>query len=292
MSFPLALALVLAVAIPLQLVRARRLSPQFIERWAREHGLTLTPENRPMVTLYLRKARLLRTWGGIAGAVLPSLVEYAVSGRVQVLGFGTDGNSAPLGFGTIFVGYLVGVLYAEISLARPVDGARRSASLQRRELAAYLPRRIVASQRIAAVAGALGTLAIAVVPFADGMSNPGAASLVLAAAGVLASGAGLEAIERWLVRRPQPFTSASLLAADDAIRAQSIHAAAGAGLALLLLYCCGIALGLAGSEVTALHTVMGVAAAVLLVLSVLACPGIGESSWHVRRARAAGTASA
>jgi hypothetical protein len=245
-----------------------------------------------MVTLYLRKARLLRTWGGIAGAVLPSLVEYAVSGRVQVLGFGTDGNSAPLGFGTIFVGYLVGVLYAEISLARPVDGARRSASLQRRELAAYLPRRIVASQRIAAVAGALGTLAIAVVPFADGMSNPGAASLVLAAAGVLASGAGLEAIERWLVRRPQPFTSASLLAADDAIRAQSIHAAAGAGLALLLLYCCGIALGLAGSEVTALHTVMGAAAAVLLVLSVLACPGIGESSWHVRRARAAGTASA
>src|SRR3954452_6381807 len=109
MSAALVLAIVLAVAIPVQLWRARRLDPAFVARWAAGRGLTLTPENRPAVTRYLRRVRALRTWGGVAGAVLPSIVEYAVTGRVQILGFGTDGDSAPLGFGSIFIGYLVGV---------------------------------------------------------------------------------------------------------------------------------------------------------------------------------------
>jgi hypothetical protein len=209
-----------------------------------------------------------------------------------VLGFGTDGTSAPLGFGTIFVGYLLGVLIAEVSLVRPADGPRRTAGLQRRELAAYLPRRIVLAQRAAAGAGAVGTVGIGLVPYAAAVHNPRLASLALAALAVLAFGAGLEAIERWLVRRPQPFTSPPLVAADDAIRAQSIHAVAGAGLALALLYCCGIALALQGSEVAALRTAMVVPAAACLVLSCLACRGIGESTWRVRRARPAGTASA
>ena len=43
-----------------------------------------------------------------------------------------------------------------------------------------------------------------------------------------------------MVRRPQPFTSPSLVAADDAIRAQSVHAIAGAGLALLLVALSGV----------------------------------------------------
>ena len=138
MSAPLLLAIVLAVAIPVQLLRAYRSDGSLVERWADEHGLALTPENRPLVARYLRNARVLRTWGGIAGALLPSLIEFAWSGRVQVLGFGTDGENAPLGFGTIFLGYLVGALCAELSLARPAAGARRSASLVRRELGHYL----------------------------------------------------------------------------------------------------------------------------------------------------------
>ena len=131
MSAPLTLAVILAVAIPWQLFRAYRFDEGIVERWARDHGLELTPESRPTVTHYLRRERLLRTWGGVAGATLPTLIDYALTGRVQVLGFGTDGESAPLGFGTIFVGYLLGALYAEISLVRPVAGARRTASLSR-----------------------------------------------------------------------------------------------------------------------------------------------------------------
>ena len=172
----------------------------------RSHALELTPENRGMVARYLHSTRVLRTWGGVAGALLPSLLEFARTGRVQVLGFGTDGDSAPLGFGTIFVGYLVGALYAEVSLARPPAGARRAASLARRELEDYLPRRVLVAQRALAGAGALGVLAIGLVPYAAAVSNPGLPTLAIVALGVLASGAGLEALERWLVRRPQPFT--------------------------------------------------------------------------------------
>jgi hypothetical protein len=293
MSAPLTLALILALAIPVQMFLAYRRNPDLAERWAAAHGLALTPENRPMVARYLRNARVMRTWGGIAGAILPSLIEFAVNGRVVVLGFGTDGETAPLGFGTIFIGYLVGALCAEISHARPMSGARRTASLARRELEDYLPRRVVVAQRVLAVAGALGTLAIAVVPYDDSISNPGPLSLALGAAVVLALGAGLEGIERWLVRRPQPFTGPALVEADDAIRAQSIHAVAGAGLALLLLFCCGISLALAASDVAVLKWAMVVPAAVFLLASLFAFREIGEGSWRVRRrVGASGAASA
>ncbi len=276
MSTPGALALVLAVAIPVVLYRAYRPAQGYVEQWAADHALELTPENRGMVARYLRSTRVLRTWGGVAGALLPSLLEFALTGRVQVLGFGTDGDSAPLGFGTIFVGYLVGALYAEVSLARPPAGARRAASLARRELEDYLPRRVLVAQRALAGAGALGVLAIGLVPYAAAVSNPGLPTLAIVALGVLASGAGLEALERWLVRRPQPFTSPAVVAADNAIRAQSLHALAGAGLALLLLFCCGVSLGLQGSEVALLRSVMVVPAVACLVLSLVVFRDAGE----------------
>jgi hypothetical protein len=293
MSAPLALALIVAVAIPVQLLRAYRRDDASVARWSGDHGLQLTPESRALVARHLRSARVWRTWGGVAGALLPSLVEFAWSGRVQVLGFGTDDNSAPLAFGTIFVGYLLGALCAEVSLSRPVDGARRAAILARRELDDYLPRRIVLAQRVLAVACALGVLVIGLVPYPQAVSNPGPLGLALAAAAVLAFGAGLEAIERWLVRRPQPFTSRPLVAADDAIRSHSIHALAGAGIALLLLLCSGVSIGLQASDVAVLHVAMVFPAAVFLVLSLVACGDIGERSWRVRRVTdGAGAASA
>ena len=115
-----------------------------------------------MVRRYLRRAGLCRTWGGVLGRCsLPTLVDYVVNGRVQVLGFGTDGTSAPLGFGSIFAGYLLGALVAEVATVRPIAGERRTASLARRELADYLPRRQIAAQRALTVAAALGIVATA-----------------------------------------------------------------------------------------------------------------------------------
>jgi hypothetical protein len=110
---------------------------------------------------------------------------------------------------------------------------------------------------------------------------------------VLGFGAGLEACERWLVRRPQPFTRPALVAADDALRAQSIRSVTGGGLALLLLLCSGVSLGLQAADVHVLRTAMVVPAAICLVLSIVACRSMGEGAWRVRRlGRSTGAASA
>src|SRR4051794_16060417 len=220
MSAPLVLALMLAVALPLQLVRAYRPDAAFTGRWMRERGLDPAGESRATVARYLREVRVLRTWGGVAGALVPTVVELAWHGRLTVLGFGTDGDNAPLAFGAIFAGYLAGVLCAELAFRRPAPGR---ASLTPRELAQYLPRRTLLAQRAVTAAAALGALA-----------TDGEAPVAFAVA-VVALGAGLEAVERWLVRRPQPFTDPELIAADDAIRAQSLPAVAGARPGVLLL---------------------------------------------------------
>ena len=215
MSATLTLAVVLAVAVPLALWRAYRRDEGSAEQWARERELALTEENRPLVVRHVRTARIFRAWGGVAGALLPSLAEFAWNGRVQVLGFGTDGDSAPLAFGWIFVGYLVAAICAEVALARPARTARRTASLALRELQDYLPRWAVAAQRVLSVAAALGVLAIGLLPYDPGFSTPALPALLLGAAAVLGFGAGLEAVERWLVRRPQPFTSTPVVDADE-----------------------------------------------------------------------------
>jgi hypothetical protein len=105
---------------------------------------------------------------------------------------------------------------------------------------------------------------------------------------------GLEALERWLVRRPQPFTSPALVAADDAIRAQSLHALAGSGVALLLLGCSGVFAVLAGSDIALLRATMWLPALVAFVLSISACLDISHQPWRVRRRvdRPAGAAPA
>jgi hypothetical protein len=277
------LAVIVALAIAAQLAAVYRHDDKAVDRWARERALELTEANRPPVARYLRRARLFRAWGAIGGALAPTIVDLVVNGRVQVLGFGTDGNSAPLAFGSIFVGYLVGAVVCEATLVRRPQGPRRVAALYRRELPAYLPRWVIGAQRLAAVGAAAGSIAIAAVPFPDGTSEPSGLSLAVSALLVLAFGAGLETVERWLVRRPQPFAALDLVAADDALRAQSIRAVAGAGLALLLLLCCGVSLALQASDVDALQDAMVVPGVVCLVLSLLAYAGISGGTRSVRK---------
>jgi hypothetical protein len=295
-DFPLILAVLLALVVPVVLVRAHAaIDERLLSEWARTHGVDLTPENRPVVARHLRRSRVFRTWGTVAGLLLPSLVELALTGRVQVVGFGTDGTAAPFA-GPIgaFVGYLVGALCAEASLARRVHPARRSASLVPRELADYLPRRLLRAQRALGAAAAPGILLLGLVPYGRPAEEPGWLALCTGAALVAAFTVGLEALERWVVRRPQPFTSPSLVAADDAIRAQSVHALAGSGLALLLIACSGVFVGLAASEVAVLRSTMWLPAVVTLLLSIRACLDIGQRAWRVRRpiAGPAGPASA
>ena len=293
-GLPLTMALLLVVIIPVALIRAyAKVTDGHLADWARAHGVELTQDSRPLVVRYLRKARVLRTWGALAGVVLPSLVELAVNGRVQVLGFGTDGTSAPFA-GPIgaYIGYLIGALCAEVSLARPFDPVRRAASLVPRELSDYLPRHLLHVQRALTVAAALLVLSLGLVPYDPGEARaPDWLGLLIGAVAFAAFGAALEALERWLVRRPQPYTSPPLVAADDA-SAQSVHSLAGSGLALLLVVCSGICAGLAASDVAVLRWTMWLPAVVALFLSIRACLEIGQRAWRVRRPLAGPTGTA
>jgi hypothetical protein len=258
------------------------LRPAFVREWAEAHALALTLENEPLVSWYLRTARRLRTWGAVAGLVLPPLIELAWSGRGRVLGFGTDG-AAPGEYFFILVGYLVGALYAEISLVRPVGRVRAAASLIPRELADYLPRRVLLAQRGLAAGAAAGALVAIVLPYDDKLHTPSALALAVTAAVCVLFAAVLEAGERWLVRRPQPFSSPSLVAADDAIRSQSVHAVAGSGLALLLWACSGVSLGLMLADVAALRWTMWLPATAAFLASLVVCQHWSHRPWRVRR---------
>jgi hypothetical protein len=295
-DFPLTLAIGLAVVVPLVLARAyARIADDVVDEWAQARGLALAPEHRPVVASYLRGARIRRTWGVVAGLLLPSVVELAFTGRLQVLGFGTDGESAPYA-GPIwaFLGYLLGAVYAEVSLARPLDPVRRSASLVPRRLEDYLPPRLLRAQRALGVAVVLGIVAAGLVPYPSSFATPDWFGLAGGGAFFAAFAVGLEALERWLVRRRQPFTSPSLVAIDDAIRAQAVHALAGSGLALLLVACSGVCAVLAASDVALLRWTMWLPALVLLLLALRACLEIGQQAWPVRRRvdRRAGAAPA
>jgi hypothetical protein len=264
-------------------------------RWAHERGLELTPDNRPVVARYLRRARWLPVLGALLAVVLPTVVELVRTGELVILGFHTDGSGAPYA-GPIeaYVGYLLGALCAELSLARPRDATRRTASLAPRELAGYLPRRLLLAQRSLGVAVVVGVLVTGLVPYPPAAADT---DWVVLASGAVVFGAfavALEAVERWIVRRPQPFTSPSLVAADDAIRAQSVHALAGAGLALLLVALSAVFAVLTASDVGLLTATMWLPALVTFVLSVRACRDIGHQPWRVRRRldRRAGAAPA
>ena len=278
-------AAVLAVMVAVLARAYAPLTDGAVREWAGAHGLRLTVENRDLVHRHLRSARILRTWGGLAGVVVPSIVELAWHGRLTLLGFGADGEHNPGGIGWVFAGYLAGALLAELRLARPSGGDRRAAALVPRELPDYLPRGVVWAQRGLAAVAALGLVAVALVPYGERAAPPDHAALLTGAGVVVLLTIALEVLERRLVRRPQPFTSASLLAADDAIRAQAVHSVAGAGLALLLLLTSGIALGLTQSDVDALRLTMWFPAALAFGLALRACGDVGHRAWRVRRGR-------
>lgn len=259
---------VMAIAV----ARAAVFGPREVDGWAASRRLALDAENRSLVWWYLRTARTLRTLGVLAGLVLPWLASQAFG-----IDLGTFG-----GWAYAFLGYLLGAVYAEVALVRAPRGR---ASLQPRRLPDYLPRHILVLQRaFAAVVVAVGVLGWLVLR----RSDPVHASRWLLAAAVagVALPVILEAIQRWLVTRPQPLTSPSLLAADDAIRSQSVHSVAGAGMALETTVLAGAAYALAASDVQWLRWASTIPSMLLPLVGLLLCLHYGHRAWGVRRAQA------
>ena len=268
--------LIPVVVVAVVLARAYgEVDDEFLAEWSAAHGLTLTPRNRPMVRWYLRNARVLRTWGALAGIFVPPLVVFTFGLRARV----------PQDWTWVFVGYLVGALYAELSLVRPVDPARRSASLVPRELESYLPRKLLRAQRALGVSAVVGAFLVAFLPydFNDTGGWPNRTFVLVIGVATAAFAVALERLQRWLVRRPQPFSDPELLVADDAIRAQSAHSLAGSGLAVLLLLNGGICWALAVSDVQILRWTMWIPGVFSFFAALYACLYYGHRAWRVRR---------
>lgn len=229
--------LLLAISLGLVVWAAQRPNEEAVRRWADAREVPLTDQNAGLVFDYLRRTRLLRTIGGVAGLFLsqtPALLSdawpnSAYSHTFQSLSRGPLGNGA-----LIVVGYLVGALVAEYTRPRGMEGPGQRAALVPRELDDYadlLSRGILWGSVAASVAL---VPAAAVVPVSPGRTPPSASGFALQALTILGIVVVVGWLERLIVRRPQPFVAPDLVSADDAARASSIHAVAGVGLVLVL----------------------------------------------------------
>lgn len=250
-------------------IRAYRFSGNLVEPWARERDLEINSTNRAMVAWYLRTSRTLRLLGVVAGFVLAPLLTLA---------FGDES----LGIGYVWLaavaGYLVGVAYAEVALRRP---SGTQASVRRRVLSDYLsPWAKRGQRRTAGFAVVFAALAVAVPMRESQPASMQARVAVLVAVPVVL--VGVEALQRWLVQRPQPVVSTSLLLADDAIRRQSVHSVSGAGMGLLWLLA-GVAMWtLAGSDVQVFRWTMWIAGLLAWGIALGACTRYDNGVWQRR----------
>lgn len=197
------------------------------DAWARDMGLALTPRNEALVRSYLTRTRTFRAVGALVPLVAPSIYS-AVAGEPP---------PEPFDFGLFnaLIGYLLGAVLAEIMVRRPRADVP-TASLVPRRVADYLPARFTTILRASAAVGLVlvpMTLALPDRPSDVARAEMLPPALILTM--ILVILVSVELLQRYLVGRPQPAVEDDLLRADDAIRSASVHALAGAGIALELL---------------------------------------------------------
>lgn len=204
---------------------------RFLDRWARVYGIELTGANQQMIVTYLRRTKRIRTVGALAGLGTSVLVVTITNGGQSNFLFGN-------GLFLAVVGYLLGTVVAEAVIPRPAGGTIRTASLVPRALNDYLPGYAVAALR------GLPILSVALIPvfmIAHGRSAPPVSTIsdlgfAVTSAVLLVMAIGIAVMQRMIVHRPQPVLAPDLLEADDAVRSASVHALAGGGVALSLIW--------------------------------------------------------
>jgi hypothetical protein len=221
-------AVVLFVLLPLVLIALiglRRPDRGIVDRWGESYGAPMEGGNRETIERYLTRTRRLRFLCALGGLVLNSLIH----------GWVKDPPEWVNGVFLTGAGYLVGAVIAEMTLPSPVRGSEPMAMLSPRRIGAYFPRYAIVAL------GALPVFSAALAVAFAWLSPPRRAGLadVSALAGACVVGALFAIVVgfamRAVVRRPQPAASVELVALDDAIRSSSLHAIAGAAVALQLL---------------------------------------------------------
>ncbi len=202
-----------------------------VDAWAAARGVPLTEHTRPFVTAHLQRSRRWRTVGFTLGWLTPYLLLWVTRSAYDQ----PEVNPLAVTAG----GYLLGALGAELWAARR-NRPSGAAVIASRDLDCYVPARVMVWVRGAAAAAAV----LAVVNFAvpgkvAGNSAPEPLLLARTVLMALVLLVAAEVLPRLAIRRRQPFVSAELLRADDAVRSWSAHAMTGVLLALLLLTVAG-----------------------------------------------------
>jgi hypothetical protein len=225
-------AIPLALIAALVLMHGFTLPEDYLARWTKSHGITITEGNREIIRRYLLHGRRIRTVGALTGYL--GYTAYTMY----------TANELPFGWLTAtFTGYMLAAAVAEIWAMRPQPGTVRTASLTPRRMTDYVPRYAVVGMRIVPAAIVLLTVAWPLIPkrhdfgLFDTVSSSGRPHLDVVAGWTIAAAVLallIEVTARRIVNRPQPAASEELVIVDDAIRSTSLHCLSGAGLALLL----------------------------------------------------------
>ena len=187
-------------------------------------GLSLTERSAAYVGVYIRRTRALRIMGAVVGCL----------GPVLWTAYRQEGAPAPFDNNLLtgLVGYLLGAVVAELTFKRP-RGASAAATLAPRELHQYLPETLTKWLRLGAAAAVLLLPIYLLLPARqDRIQTAQLIGWVLAPVIIWLV---IEMLQRYIVRRPQPVGDPDLVEADDAVRSLSLHALAGAGIALELM---------------------------------------------------------
>ena len=241
-----------------------------LARFARRQGLRITSANGDLVIRYLATTRRWRA-AGLAVGLLISLIHSVPRGAVRI------------DFFTLFAGWFAGAVVAEWRLTTIESGGRHAAVLRRRARSDYL----APTARWLVDAAAMGAIALGcavVVRSRTIGSFNGLAALLLGVE--IAVVVVIGAVQRRVLTRAQPVANADVIAADDAIRARSLHVLAGATLALVgyLASALVIQLGNRGRP--------GASAVTLLIAAPLAGWLVATRASPIRRARAQAAPSA
>jgi hypothetical protein len=250
-----------------------------IARWSSHYGLALTESNRSLVEAYLRRTRSLQVAGGALGWLLSPLY-ITLFGRP----FPFTDNWVLLAV----AGYLLGAAVAEVTFLRRSrsHSSVRAAALAQRTLSDYIPRATIWAIRMLPLTSVSLAVIYAFVPKnLQRTVDPSVAFMIASSVLVVVLAALIEWFLRTIVTRPQPAITNDFLAADDAIRAASIHSLAAAGIALILMSIGWVAVSLgdviASNAFSELLPWFGVACD---LGALMAWIGLGHlATWRVRR---------
>lgn len=231
-------------------------SRQRLDRFARRQQLTVTADNGNQVIRYLATTRRWRV-AGFMGGIAASQIGAP------------DGTIVNFNFVTIFAGWFLGALVAEVRVDHLAHGRIRTASLRPRRPEQYVRPFTWALVPATAVI-ALVTGAITAVADRAGWAEPNWAWAGLWLGLAVAVAVTVRLIQLAVLRRAQPVAAPDVIEADDAIRSRSLHVLSGGGAALVLFLTLNL---LASLHPTAVGAQRVVAALVLVGVFAVALLG-------------------